>query len=56
MEDITTLISNVGFPIAVCIGLYYYIQTTIKELTTAVSNNTVVLEKLLTKLDKDDLK
>lgn len=56
MEEMVQVISNVGFPIAVCVGMFYYIQTTMKEVTNAINNNTVVIEKLLTKLDKDDLK
>ena len=50
MENATQIISNLGFPIAVCLGLAYYIQTTMKELINVISNNNVVLEKLLTKI------
>ena len=53
MEDIVTLINTCGFPIAVCIGCFYYLNTTHKSLSEAINRNTVVVEKLITKLDKD---
>ncbi len=35
--DITELISNVGFPIAAFIMMWYSHHTTLKKLTTAVN-------------------
>lgn len=64
MEDVsmmTQLINNCGFPIACCIamGIYiYYLQKQhkeeTKELTTAVANNTIVLQKLVDLLDRKE--
>lgn len=50
---ITQLISGVGFPIACCIALGYYINNTVKDLSDTINRNTTVMEKILTKLDLD---
>ncbi len=57
MSDIITAISTVGFPIVMCLVLLYEIKLMTdahKEetdsLKDALNNNTVVLEKILTKL------
>lgn len=52
--SVVSLISSVGFPIVCCIAMAIYINTTLKEFTVTLHNNTVILEKLLTKLDKED--
>ena len=52
--SIVSLISSVGFAIVCCIAMAIYINTTLKEFTVTLHNNTVILEKLLTKLDKED--
>ena len=52
MSDIATVISTIGFPIVCCIGMAYYINTTIKDLTKVMSEHTVALEKLSTIIDK----
>lgn len=58
MQDIIALITNLGFPIAVCIMMMLYIreltnkhQTETKEFTEALNQNTIVLQKLCDKLD-----
>ncbi len=55
MNVITTLISNVGFPIAVCIALFYYMekqnerhQQEVNKLNETVQSNTQVLSELCT--------
>lgn len=52
-QGITTLISSVGFPIACCVAMAIYVNSTVKDLTKTINNNTTVLEKLLTKLNMD---
>lgn len=54
METITTVISNVGFPIACCIGLAMYIlkrdkkhSDEIAELKKSIDNNTKAFTELL---------
>lgn len=61
MNDIAQLVSTVGFPIVMCLVLLYEMQEmskSHKEETTslkdALNNNTIVLEKILTKLDLDE--
>ena len=54
---IITIISTVGFPIAVCLILFYYIykkqektDDTIAKLTETINNNTSVIQHLIEKL------
>ena len=49
-----TMISNVGFPIAACCGLMCLINTTIKELRTTIQQNTILLEKIIAILEKEE--
>lgn len=68
MEVIAQLIASVGFPIAMCLLMGYWIKTThddhrddikrlqdghseeTKEMTEAINNNTIVLQKLVDKI------
>ena len=57
---ITQLVSTVGFPIAMCALMAYYIKYTqdrhreeINSVREALNNNTIVLQKLVDKLDED---
>lgn len=58
--EITTLISNIGFPIA-CVVVMFAMwnkeredhKEEVTKMTEAVNNNTTVLEKILTKLGVD---
>lgn len=49
-NDIVTAISTVGFPIVACGALFYMINTTMKELTSAIGK----LEKAILKVVKID--
>ena len=60
VDSIITIISQFGFPILVCLICFWYIYYTnkshkeeINKLTDAVNNNTIVMNKLIDKLDKD---
>ena len=53
--EIVTLITNVGFPIACCVALFWYMvnqnekhKSEIDELTNTINNNTKVLAELTT--------
>lgn len=53
LTGITTVISTVGFPIAICLILLWYIyklsemhKTETKEFTEALNKNTLALQKL----------
>ena len=59
MEEIAAIISNLGFPIACCIVmffLYYKSQELHKEeivkITEAVNNNTNVMNNLILQLER----
>ena len=51
METIVSLIGSLGFPIVACVYLAHFNNRTLNELKDTLKDNTVVLEKLLTKLD-----
>lgn len=59
MDAIITLVTQVGFPIAVSLILLWYTKSLIdshkeetKEFTQALNNNTLVLQSLRDKLDE----
>lgn len=61
IDTIMTAISTVGFPIVLSIGLLYVVLMIFKayredvdKLKEALNNNTLVLQKLTDKLDKED--
>lgn len=61
MDTIVQIINTVGFPIACVIGMAWYIneqqkthKEEVKELSSAVSNNTLVLQKLVDLLDRKE--
>ena len=45
MEEITTLISNVGFPIAAFCAMFYMCNTTIKENTKVLTEINMTIAK-----------
>ena len=60
VNEISTIISTVGFPIAMCIYMIYAIQkmneshtAEIDDLRTTIENNTVAVVKLVERLEKD---
>lgn len=53
VNTLTTLISSIGFPIACCVYLGYYINTTMKEFTATMNRNNILIERLIDKLDGD---
>lgn len=48
-----TAISTVGFPIVMCGALFWYIQVKVDKMTEALNANTLVITKLLERLDKE---
>jgi len=59
VSTVTQIITNLGFPVAVCCILFWYaykIQQTHKEeidaLTRAIENNTIALTRLESKLEE----
>lgn len=64
LADISTAISQLGFPIVMCLGLFYYIikdakatREEVAKLSKALDNNTEVISQFLVmcmKERKDD--
>lgn len=54
METVVSLISSVGFPIVCVIFLWRYVNSTLKEFTTNMHENTMMLQKVYDKLDSVD--
>lgn len=50
-SSLITAISTVGFPIVMCGALFWYIQVKIDKMTEALNANTLVITKLLERLD-----
>lgn len=48
---ITDLVSNVAFPIAAFVMMYYSNTKTIEELRKTIAENTLIMTKLSEKLD-----
>ena len=51
IEVITTMIGSLGFPIVCCYFLWKYINSTMKEFTNTMAENTKMLNKICDKLD-----
>lgn len=56
--ELVSLIANIGFPITACVALFIYSNKereknneTIEKLRETINNNTLVVQKLLDKLD-----
>lgn len=59
VQAITSIITNVGFPIAVCLICFWYInkmqeqhKAETDKLAEALNNNTIVMQKLISNLEK----
>lgn len=57
MNDIATIVTQLGFPIAMCLLLFWYVtkkdeahREEMEKMSEAVNNNTIVMQKLIDKL------
>lgn len=50
-ETFVTLIGTLGFPIVCCVFMWKYINTTMKDFTKTIEENTKMLNKLCDRLD-----
>lgn len=48
---ILTGISTVGFPIIMCLIIFYQNEKTIETLKTTIDNNTSIIKELIAKID-----
>lgn len=60
IQDILSIVTTVGFPIAVCLICFWYInkideahKTEIDKLSAALNNNTLVMQQLIDKLENN---
>lgn len=53
INAVASIVSAIGFPIVCCLGMAYYINTTLKELTKVMNEHTVAIEKLTTIIDRN---
>lgn len=56
LETIISLISSVGFPIVCCFFMWQYINTTLKDFTNTMNENTKMIAKLCEKLENGDVR
>lgn len=61
MDEITTLISTLGFPIASCIALFWYMtkeserhKEETDKLKQSIDNNTLIITKLYERMGKNE--
>ena len=47
-NTVVALVGSLGFPIVACIGLFWMINTTMKEFKETVAENTKVMTELVT--------
>lgn len=50
-NTVVSLISSVGFPIVCCFFMWRYINTTLKDFTATMAENTKMISKLCDKLE-----
>lgn len=62
MQDLSDFISTVGFPIVVAVAMFYQnnvlssnFQQMTKELQDKIESNTLIMQRLIDKLDHDEL-
>lgn len=51
VNTILTGISTVGFPIVMCLIIFYQNEKTIDTLKTTIDNNTSIIKELIAKID-----
>lgn len=51
-ELVSKLISELGFPIAVCVALFWHNRETIKRFETAINKNTEVMGELINEIKR----
>lgn len=61
VNTLVTIVGSLGFPIAACMGCMWYVKyqadnhkEEINKITESLNNNTLVIQKLVDKLDMDE--
>ena len=52
MSEITTIITTVGFPIAACVAMGWVYVNEIKQMTKAITDMTIAVNKLSDKIEE----
>lgn len=60
MDNVIQIVTQLGFPIAMCLLLFWYVtkkdeshREEMNKMAEAVNNNTIVMQRLLDKLGAD---
>ena len=53
LETVVSLVSSVGFPIVCCFFMWRYINTTLKDFTNTMNENTKMISKLCDRLEQN---
>lgn len=63
VNGVLTAIGSLGFPIVACVGLFWYLTKSndkhkeeMDKMAEAINNNTSVMNKLLDKIEKGEIK
>lgn len=56
VEIIKAMVNDLGFPIAMVVYFIIDKYKTTSQLVTAINNNNMILEKILTKFDIEDFR
>lgn len=51
VSAITELVSDVAFPIAAFVMMFYYSTKTVEDMRKTIEENTLIMNKLIEKLD-----
>lgn len=51
VSAITELVSNVAFPIAAFVMMFYYSTKTVEDMRKTIEENTLIMTKVIEKLD-----
>lgn len=54
METAASLVSTVGFPIVCCFFMWKFINSTLKDFTKTMNENTKMISKLCEKLERSE--
>lgn len=52
INGIVTLVSNIGFPILCVVVMFKVYREDLSKIQEAITNNTIVIQKLVDKLEK----
>lgn len=52
LSALTTLIGSVGFPIVMCVILFNFVSNQQKQLTDAVNELKILINKLIDRIDR----